>query len=97
MSTTKANQSHTPVSSNSVAQDPTESLHNHERKIVPTTSRPARSQSVASVEVWRCLRCACAVEATSTDDLGHIGMVRIGFNLYYCWRCATSVGYVSQS
>ena len=48
---------------------------------------------VASVEVLRCLRCARAVEITSTDDLRSSGMVRIGTNIYYCERCAKMVGY----
>ncbi|KAI1768021.1 hypothetical protein GGR53DRAFT_462774 [Hypoxylon sp. FL1150] len=41
-------------------------------------------QPVASVEVMRCLRCHRHVEATSTDDLAAMGMIRVGFNLYYC-------------
>jgi uncharacterized protein with PIN domain len=49
---------------------------------------------VASVEVLRCMRCACSVEATSTDDIGAMGMVRIAYNLYYCERCAKIVGYI---
>ncbi|PHH69717.1 hypothetical protein CDD82_7553 [Ophiocordyceps australis] len=51
------------------------------------------SHPIASVEVLRCMRCARAVEATSTDDLNNIGMVRIAQNLYYCQRCAKMVGY----
>ncbi|EGU73973.1 hypothetical protein FOXB_15515 [Fusarium oxysporum f. sp. conglutinans Fo5176] len=47
---------------------------------------------VASVEVLRCMRCACSVEATSTDDIGAMGMVRIAYNLYYCKRCAKITG-----
>ncbi|KAJ9419537.1 hypothetical protein QL093DRAFT_2579668 [Fusarium oxysporum] len=43
---------------------------------------------VASVEVLRCMRCARSVEATSTDDIIAMGMVRIAHNLYYCERCA---------
>ncbi|KAF4983397.1 hypothetical protein FZEAL_1126 [Fusarium zealandicum] len=43
---------------------------------------------IASVEVLRCMRCARSVEATSTDDLSTMGMVRIAHNLYYCDRCA---------
>ncbi|RKK67403.1 hypothetical protein BFJ69_g14537 [Fusarium oxysporum] len=49
---------------------------------------------IASVEVFRCMRCACSVEATSTDDIGAMGMVRIAYNLYYCERCAKIVGYI---
>ncbi|KAI0896223.1 hypothetical protein F4806DRAFT_496340 [Annulohypoxylon nitens] len=41
-------------------------------------------QPVASVEVLRCLRCHRHVEATSTDDPASAGMIRVGFNLYYC-------------
>ncbi|KAM5356443.1 hypothetical protein ACJ41O_003089 [Fusarium nematophilum] len=48
---------------------------------------------IASVEVLRCMRCARSVEATSTDDLSSMGMVRIAHNLYYCERCAKMVGY----
>ncbi|KAI0150270.1 hypothetical protein GGR57DRAFT_202186 [Xylariaceae sp. FL1272] len=48
---------------------------------------------VASVEVFRCLRCHRHVESTSTDDLASTGMIRVGFNLYYCQKCATAVGY----
>ncbi|KAI1266685.1 hypothetical protein F5Y18DRAFT_363406 [Xylariaceae sp. FL1019] len=48
---------------------------------------------VASVEVFRCLRCHRHVETTSTDDLASTGMIRVGFNLYYCQKCATAVGY----
>lgn len=48
---------------------------------------------VASVEILRCMRCARAVEATSTDDASTMGMVRIAHNLYYCDRCAKMVGY----
>lgn len=50
-------------------------------------------QPVASVEVMRCLRCHRHVEATSTDDLAATGMIRVGFNLYYCQKCAVAVGY----
>ncbi|KAH7243852.1 hypothetical protein B0J15DRAFT_565210 [Fusarium solani] len=49
---------------------------------------------IASVEVLRCMRCARSVEATSTDDIGAMGMVRIAHNLYYCERCAKMVGYI---
>lgn len=48
---------------------------------------------IASVEVLRCMRCARSVEATSTDDITAMGMVRIAHNLYYCERCAKMVGY----
>ncbi|KAF4344273.1 hypothetical protein FBEOM_1667 [Fusarium beomiforme] len=48
---------------------------------------------IASVEVLRCMRCARSVEATSTDDVSTMGMVRIAHNLYYCERCAKIVGY----
>jgi len=51
------------------------------------------SRPVASVEVLRCLRCARAVEITSTDDVRTTGMVRIGTNIYYCESCAKKVGY----
>ena len=47
----------------------------------------------ASVQVLRCMRCARAVETTTTDDLSSAGMVRISHNLYYCERCAKIVGY----
>ncbi|KAI0118982.1 hypothetical protein F4814DRAFT_446788 [Daldinia grandis] len=43
-------------------------------------------QPVASVEVMRCLRCHRHVEATSTDDPASTGMIRVGFNLYYCQK-----------
>ncbi|KAK1770701.1 hypothetical protein QBC33DRAFT_556176 [Phialemonium atrogriseum] len=58
------------------------------RRSMDPAARP-----VASVEVLRCLRCARAVEITSTDDLRSSGMVRIGTNIYYCDRCAKMVGY----
>ncbi|KAI0540075.1 hypothetical protein GGR58DRAFT_523237 [Xylaria digitata] len=45
---------------------------------------------VASVEVLRCLRCHRHVETTSTDDLASTGMIRVGFNLYYCTKCAAA-------
>ncbi|KAH6983880.1 hypothetical protein EDB80DRAFT_824264 [Ilyonectria destructans] len=48
---------------------------------------------IASVEEFRCMRCARSVEITSTDDISTIGMVRIAHNLYYCERCAKMVGY----
>ncbi|KAI1491425.1 hypothetical protein F4809DRAFT_640380 [Biscogniauxia mediterranea] len=41
---------------------------------------------VASVEVLRCLRCHRHVETTSTDDIASTGMIRVGFNLYYCQK-----------
>ncbi|KAJ4145892.1 hypothetical protein LMH87_004723 [Akanthomyces muscarius] len=47
----------------------------------------------ASVQVLRCMRCARAVETTTTDDIATAGMVRISHNLYYCERCAKTVGY----
>ncbi|KAI0420221.1 hypothetical protein F5X98DRAFT_372031 [Xylaria grammica] len=47
---------------------------------------------VASVEVLRCLRCHRHVETTSTDDLASTGMIRVGFNLYYCTKCAAARG-----
>ena len=50
-------------------------------------------QPVASVKVLRCMRCAKMQEATSTDDAAACGMVRIGEGIYYCQRCAKSVGY----
>ncbi|EXK24907.1 hypothetical protein FOMG_18397 [Fusarium oxysporum f. sp. melonis 26406] len=49
---------------------------------------------IATVKVLRCMRCARFVEATSTDDIGAMGMVRIAHNLYYCERCAKMVGYI---
>ncbi|PFH56950.1 hypothetical protein XA68_15732 [Ophiocordyceps unilateralis] len=59
----------------------------------PSVASPAARRPIASVEVLRCLRCARAVEATSTDDVAAMGMVRIAHNLYYCQRCAKMVGY----
>jgi uncharacterized protein with PIN domain len=56
-------------------------------------SMDAAQRPVASVEILRCMRCARAVEATSTDDASSMGMVRIAHNLYYCDRCAKMVGY----
>ena len=50
-------------------------------------------QPVASVKILRCMRCAKMQEATSTDDITACGMVRIGEGIYYCQRCAKSVGY----
>lgn len=57
------------------------------------TPSSTRSLPLASVEVWRCMRCGCAVETTSTDDISDAGMIRIGYNLNYCQRCAKAVGY----
>ncbi|RGP68569.1 hypothetical protein FSPOR_5238 [Fusarium sporotrichioides] len=51
-------------------------------------SMDAIALPIASVEVVRCMRCARSVEATSTDDVSTMGMVRIAHNLYYCERCA---------
>lgn len=51
------------------------------------------TRPVASVQVLRCMRCARAVEITSTDDVRTTGMVRIGTNIYYCESCAKKVGY----
>ncbi|KJZ68431.1 hypothetical protein HIM_12175 [Hirsutella minnesotensis 3608] len=62
------------------------SSYRHE---MPSTPR----RYIASIEVLRCMRCACAVETTSTDDIATMGMVRIAHNLYYCSRCAKMVGY----
>ncbi|CEI65664.1 hypothetical protein FVEN_g8920 [Fusarium venenatum] len=56
-------------------------------------SMDAIALPIASVEVVRCMRCARSVEATSTDDVSTMGMVRIAHNLYYCERCAKMVGY----
>ncbi|OBS27916.1 hypothetical protein FPOA_01856 [Fusarium poae] len=49
-------------------------------------SMDAIALPIASVEVVRCMRCARSVEATSTDDVSTMGMVRIAHNLYYCER-----------
>jgi hypothetical protein len=49
--------------------------------------------TAVSVEVIRCMRCARAVEATSTDDMATTGMVRIATGLYYCGSCAANVGF----
>ncbi|OAA55467.1 hypothetical protein ISF_07978 [Cordyceps fumosorosea ARSEF 2679] len=57
------------------------------------TMESAAHPPVASVQVLRCMRCARAVETTSTDDIATAGMVRISHNLYYCERCAKAVGY----
>jgi len=46
------------------------------------------------VVVLRCIRCAHAVEMTSTDNPSSSGMIRIGTNIYYCTRCAKMVGYM---
>jgi len=51
------------------------------------------ARPTVSVETLRCMRCARSVEATSTDDISSMGMVRIAHNLYYCDRCAKMVGY----
>ncbi|KAF4591930.1 hypothetical protein GQ602_002229 [Ophiocordyceps camponoti-floridani] len=58
-----------------------------------TMGSSSARRPIASVEVFRCLRCARAVETTSTDDVASMGMVRIAHNLYYCQRCAKMVGY----
>lgn len=56
-------------------------------------SMDSAQRPTVSIEVLRCLRCARSVEATSTDDITAMGMVRIAHNLYYCERCAKMVGY----
>lgn len=56
-------------------------------------SMDSSHRPVVSVSVLRCMRCARSVEATSTDDITSMGMVRIAHNLYYCQRCAQMVGY----
>jgi hypothetical protein len=43
--------------------------------------------------ILRCLRCARFVEATSTDDVKSLGMLKIGYNLYYCEQYAKMVGF----
>lgn len=53
----------------------------------------AIARPIASVEVFRCMRCARSVEATTTDDPASTGMIRVGTNIYYCQRCAKMVGY----
>ncbi|KAI1366534.1 hypothetical protein F5Y08DRAFT_337529 [Xylaria arbuscula] len=49
------------------------------------------TRPVASVEVLRCLRCSRHVETTSTDDVTSMGMIRVGFNLYYCTKMEDGV------
>ncbi len=56
-------------------------------------SMDSGQRPVVQVEVLRCMRCARAVETTSTDDASSSGMVRVGHNIYYCHRCAKLVGY----
>ncbi|KAM3512192.1 hypothetical protein MY11210_004180 [Beauveria gryllotalpidicola] len=58
-----------------------------------TTAAFTMDPPSASVQVLRCMRCARAVETTTTDDITAAGMVRISHNLYYCERCAKTVGY----
>lgn len=48
---------------------------------------------IATVQILRCMRCARAAEMTTTDDASTAGMVRVSHGLYYCDRCAKSVGY----
>lgn len=48
---------------------------------------------VASIEVIRCFKCARSVEMTSTDEPTMYGMVTVGTGIFYCQRCARSVGY----
>lgn len=60
---------------------------------VSPTSMDLVTGPVASVQILRCMRCARAVEITSTDDVRASGMVRVGTNIYYCSRCAKMVGY----
>lgn len=54
-----------------------------------------------TVEIMRCSRCTKAVETISqsgrrisNDDAAASGMVRFGYNLYYCGSCAKMVGYI---
>ncbi|KAK4138527.1 hypothetical protein BT67DRAFT_339029, partial [Trichocladium antarcticum] len=56
-------------------------------------SSTSATRPPAQVAVLRCLRCARAVEMTTTDDPSLSGMVQIGTNIYYCNRCAKMVGY----
>ncbi|KGQ05659.1 hypothetical protein BBAD15_g9089 [Beauveria bassiana D1-5] len=58
-----------------------------------TTAAFTMDPPSVSVQVLRCMRCARAVETTTTDDISAAGMVRISHNLYYCERCAKTVGY----
>jgi len=53
-----------------------------------TTPRPE-----AFVEYLSYRRYARSMDMMSTDDASAVGMVRIGFNLYYCNWCAKMVGY----
>ncbi|PWI65237.1 hypothetical protein PCL_07287 [Purpureocillium lilacinum] len=55
--------------------------------------RVTAPQPEAFVEYLRCMRCARSTDMMSTDDASAVGMVCIGFNLYYCNWCAKLVGY----
>lgn len=53
----------------------------------------------SSVQKLRCSQCVKAVEVianngqVSTDNISASGMVRFGYNLYYCEKCSIIVGY----
>ncbi|KAK6218341.1 hypothetical protein QIS74_06221 [Colletotrichum tabaci] len=90
MPSTSSRPSKIHYSSSSSSDSDLSSASSSYRHSMDSATRP-----IASVEVLRCLRCARSVEATSTDDSSSTGMVRIAHNLYYCERCAKSVGYKS--
>lgn len=55
--------------------------------------RASMERPVVSIEVIRCFKCARCVEMTSTDDPTMYGMVTVGTGIFYCEKCARSVGY----
>ncbi|TLS20666.1 uncharacterized protein PpBr36_10974 [Pyricularia pennisetigena] len=59
------------------------------------TSRLSMQERRAPVIVLRatCLRCAKWTEFTSTDDPQTASMYQIGFNLFYCLKCAVATGH----
>lgn len=52
-----------------------------------------------SAQVLRCSQCRKAVEVianngqVSTENISASGMVKFGYNLYYCEKCSIGVGY----
>ncbi|KAI7908708.1 hypothetical protein M0657_012171 [Pyricularia oryzae] len=53
---------------------------------------PGRRAPVLVVRV-ACLRCAKWTELTSTEKAKTASMYQIGFNLFYCLKCAVTTGH----
>ncbi|TPX12364.1 uncharacterized protein E0L32_007011 [Thyridium curvatum] len=66
----------------------------HRTKMTNDRQRPALQRRPTVLRL-ACLRCAKSAEMLSTDEATTYDMVMIGFNLYYCSRCARATGYCS--